>query len=50
MTAVDHYLTTNYRPDKDYVDGQLVERQWGELKHGIAQGGTAAWLNSRRQQ
>jgi Uma2 family endonuclease len=49
MTAVDRYLTTNYRPDKDYLDGQLVERLWGELKHGIAQGGTAAWLNSRRR-
>ena len=50
MTTVEHYLTTNYRPDRDYVDGKLVGRNWGELNHGLAQGGTAAWLTSRRQE
>ena len=37
MTTVEHYLTTNYRPDRDYVDGKLVARNWGELNHGLAQ-------------
>jgi hypothetical protein len=28
--AVEEYLATSYRPDMEYVDGQLVERHVGE--------------------
>lgn len=35
--SVDEYLRTTYRPDCDYVDGELEERNVGELDHGLIQ-------------
>jgi Uma2 family endonuclease len=34
---VSQYLATTYRPDCDYVDGQLQERNLGELDHSDLQ-------------
>jgi hypothetical protein len=31
LVSVDQYLTTSYRPDCDYVDGVLLERNVGEF-------------------
>ncbi len=36
--SIDEYLHTVYRPDCDYVDGTLQERNGGELDHGWVQG------------
>ena len=35
---VEEYLRTSYRPDCDYVDGRVEERNWGEFEHGRIQG------------
>ncbi len=35
--SVEEYLHTVYRPDCDYVDGVVEERNWGELDHGLTQ-------------
>lgn len=35
--SVDEYLKTVYRPDCDYVDGLLEERNSGEIDHGFVQ-------------
>ena len=35
--SVDEYLHTDYEPDCDYVDGELIERNVGEKKHGKTQ-------------
>lgn len=35
--SVEEYLRTTYRPDMDYVDGDLVERHVGEHKHSRLQ-------------
>ena len=35
--SVDEYLHTLYRPDCDYVDGEIVERNIGEKSHGKLQ-------------
>ena len=37
LISVDEYLRTSYRPDCDYVDGEVVERNWGERKHSSPQ-------------
>jgi Uma2 family endonuclease len=37
LVAVEEYLRTSYRPDCDYVDGEVVERHWGEGKHSDTQ-------------
>jgi Uma2 family endonuclease len=34
---VSEYLRTTYRPDRDYVDGELKERNVGEQPHGNLQ-------------
>ena len=35
--SVEEYLHTVYRPDCDYVDGVVEERNLGELDHGLTQ-------------
>lgn len=35
--SVDEYLKTVYRPDCDYVDGVVEERNLGEFDHGLIQ-------------
>ena len=38
LIPVSEYLTTTYRPDCDYVDGEVRERNLGETAHGQLQG------------
>ena len=33
LISVSEYLSTSYRPDCDYVDGEVLERNLGELDH-----------------
>jgi Uma2 family endonuclease len=35
--SVNEYLKTTYRPDRDYVDGEVVERNLGEYDHSRPQ-------------
>jgi Uma2 family endonuclease len=35
--SVGEYLATSYRPDCDYVDGEVLERNLGEKEHAILQ-------------
>src|SRR5271156_5019774 len=37
LGSVEEYLHTVYRPDCDYVDGELVDRNVGEKSHAKAQ-------------
>jgi Uma2 family endonuclease len=34
LVSLEEYLNTSYEPDRDYVDGVLVERNVGTQKHG----------------
>lgn len=34
---MEEYLATSYRPDCDYVDGEIEERNLGEKEHSILQ-------------
>jgi Uma2 family endonuclease len=36
--SVAEYLATSYRPDRDYVDGEVQERNLGEFDHSLLQG------------
>lgn len=44
---VAEYLASNYRPDVDFVDGTLVDRNWGDLQHGWLHCNIGAWLLMR---
>jgi Uma2 family endonuclease len=45
---VEEYLHTTYHPDREYVNGQLVERHVGEYFHAMLQGLIFAELFSRQ--
>jgi len=38
------YLSTSYRPDCDYVDGEVRDRNVGESEHSILQAAITAWF------
>jgi Uma2 family endonuclease len=38
------YLGTNYRPDREYVDGEIRERNVGKYEHARIQALLAAWF------
>jgi Uma2 family endonuclease len=49
LISVQEYLATTYRPDCDFVDGELRERNLGELEHSLLQTIVSAlfWANKR---
>ncbi|HLK19499.1 MAG TPA: Uma2 family endonuclease [Bryobacteraceae bacterium] len=47
---VEDYLSTNYDPDCDYIDGHLEERNLGEWDHASLQMRIAAYLYARQDQ
>ena len=48
LVSVQEYLATSFRPDRDYVDGELQERNLGEQPHSYTQTSLAAFLFNRR--
>jgi Uma2 family endonuclease len=49
LVSVDEYLATSYRPDCDYMDGELIERNLGQQPHSNCQGMTYSWFRERRR-
>jgi Uma2 family endonuclease len=43
------YLKTSYRPDREYVDGELLERNLGKWEHARLQALLAAWFQSQEK-
>jgi Uma2 family endonuclease len=37
LISVREYLRTSYSPDREYVDGRIVERNLGEKEHSLLQ-------------
>lgn len=50
LVSVEEYLRTEYRPDCDYVDGVVVERNLGEKNHAKLQQEVLCYLRERRKQ
>src|SRR5439155_17401401 len=50
LVSVKEYLNTSYRPDCDYVDGRVVERNVGELDHSDLQTEIAVYFRLRGKQ
>src|SRR5271165_1385389 len=50
QTSLAEYLRTNYRPDCDYVDGEVQERNLGEFDHGAVQMFLGDWFYQHRQE
>jgi Uma2 family endonuclease len=46
---LSEYLNTSYRPDREYVDGELLERNVGEWKHSRLQYKLGGWLSAHEE-
>ena len=44
QVSVSEYLQTSYRPDREYIDGDLRERNVGKREHARVQVLLAAWF------
>ncbi len=44
--SMEDYLETVYRPDRDYVDGEIEERNVGEKEHSIVQAFFVKWFGA----
>ena len=50
LISVEEYLSTSYRPDCDYVDGQLEERNLGEWDHNRLQTRISGYFLAREKE
>jgi Uma2 family endonuclease len=50
LVPLSEYLETSYRPDCDYLDGELLERNVGEWDHSRLQGLLYRYLSNREKQ
>jgi Uma2 family endonuclease len=47
--SMSQYMSTNYRPDREYVDGVLVKRNVGTWEHGRLQAALAGLFGSQEK-
>jgi len=50
LTPITGYLSANFRPDREYIDGEIRERNVGEYEHSNLQGALIAWLRNRQRE
>jgi Uma2 family endonuclease len=49
LISMEEYLDTAYSPDREYVEGAIVERHVGELPHSLVQRNLVLALGQRYQ-
>ena len=47
---LSEYLETSYRPDREYVDGEIRERNVGKWEHARVQWLLAAWFSNHERE
>ena len=50
LMSMNDYLSTAFRPDCEYVDGVIMERNLGEKDHSMLQMAISAALFNRRKE
>jgi len=50
LVSVEQYLHASFDPDREYVDGEVVERNLGEKAHSTIQGNLILSLGARRKE
>lgn len=50
MVPLSEYLSTTYRPDRDFLEGELLERNMGEQQHSAIQGFLASVFRANRRE
>ena len=49
LLSMDQYLQTSYRPDREFIAGELRERNVGQWEHARVQFLLALWFGSHEQ-
>ena len=49
LLSIDEYLATTYRPDCDYIDGELQERTLGKFNHSNLQRALILYFGPRER-
>jgi Uma2 family endonuclease len=49
LISIGDYLKTSYRPDREYIDGELLGRHVGKWDHARIQALLCIWFGSREQ-
>ena len=49
LVSVEEYLSTSYSPDREFLDGRIVERNLGEKTHSAIQRNLIGWFWDRRK-
>jgi hypothetical protein len=47
LISIEAYLHSSYHPNREFVDGQVFERNWGEKTHSAAHGEVIGCLAAR---
>ncbi len=50
LIPVAEYLNTSYRPDREYIDGELRERNAGKWEHARIRWLLAGWFLQHEQE
>src|SRR5271170_7936019 len=50
QVSVGEYLQTSYRPDREFIDGEVRERNVGKWEHARIQALLASWFGSQEAQ
>src|SRR5438105_3704661 len=50
LVSVEEYLRTGYRPDREYIDGVIEERNLGEFDHARVQGIICGFFYAREKE
>jgi Uma2 family endonuclease len=50
LISVSEYIRSSYRPDCDYVDGKIEERNMGERDHAALQAALILWFGQRQKE
>lgn len=50
LVSVEDYLSTSYSPDREYIDGRIVERNLGEKPHSTVQANLIHYFMNRRKE
>jgi len=48
LWTIEEYLRTSFRPDADFVDGEIEERHLGEFEHATLQTAIGSYFFTRR--
>ena len=49
LLSIEEYLNTSFHPDREYIDGEVIERNVGKQKHSYAQSRITMWFGRPEQ-